>query len=215
MTSETRHAASSPTSPVETLVQIPGPSTTSARQLDIVEETGFLRGQGKLLAEDSVELHQRALFTSWQQRTNERGKLAPAALLEEIADLGFGWRDVARMIGVSVPAVQKWRRAGGVTGENRRRLASLLALCDEITERYGIQEIASWFEMPISSLAPVTPIDLYAESKSTLILDHAWNQGDPEDILNAYDPDWRERFRSDFEVYLDDDRQMSIRPKDA
>ncbi|MEU3836484.1 hypothetical protein ACH4N4_05230 [Streptomyces microflavus] len=215
MTSEPRHAAPNVTSPVETLVQRPGPSTTNASQLDIVEETGFLRTQGKFIAEDSTDLHRRALFTSWQQRTNERGKLAPAALLEEIADLGFAWRDVARMIGVSVPAVQKWRRAGGVTGENRRRLASLLALCDEITERYGIQEIASWFEMPISSLAPVTPIDLYTESKSTLILEHAWNQGDSEDILNAYDPDWRERFRSDFEAYLDDDGQMSLRPKDA
>ncbi|MET8707788.1 hypothetical protein [Streptomyces californicus] len=216
MTSETRQAASSPTSPVETLVQLPDPSTTSASQLDIVEETGFLRAQGRFIADDSTDLHRRALFTSWQRRTSERGKLAPAALLDEIADLGFGWRDVARMIGVSVPAIQKWRRAGGVTGENRRRLASFLALCDEITNRYGIQEIASWFEMPISSLAPVTPIDLYAESKSMLILEHAWNHGgDSEDILDAYDPDWRERFRSDFEVYLDDDRQMSIRPKEA
>ncbi|MFF9248818.1 hypothetical protein [Streptomyces globisporus] len=216
MTTETRHTSPSATSPVETLVQPSGPPATTASQLDaIVEETGSLRSQSKFTAEDSTELHRRALFVSWQQRTNERGRLAPSALLDEIADLGFAWRDVARMIGVSVPAVQKWRRSGGVTGENRRRLASLLALCDEITARYGIQEVASWFEMPISSLAPVTPIDLYAESKSTLILDHAWGHCDPEDILTAYDPDWRERFRSDFEVYLDHDGEMSLRPKDA
>lgn len=219
MTSETIHATpttTTATSPVETLVEHSGPAATTASQLDaIVEGTGSLRSQSKFFAEDSSELHRQAMLVSWQQRTNERGKQAPSALLEEIADLGFAWRDVARMIGVSVPAVQKWRRAGGVTGENRRRLASLLALCDEITERYGIQEIASWFEMPISSVAPVTPIDLYAESKSMLILDHAWNHCDTEDILNQYDPDWRERFRSDFEVYRDDDGEMSLRPRGA
>jgi hypothetical protein len=155
------------------------------------------------------------LLRSWQHRTNERGRLAPKTLLQEIADLGFAWRDVARMIGVSVPAVQKWRRSGGVTGDNRRKLASLVALCDEITARYPIQEVASWFEMPISAAAPVTPIDLYAAGRSTLVLDHASNHRDSEEILTAYDPEWRERFRSDFEVYLDTDGEMSIRPKDA
>lgn len=77
------------------------------------------------------------------------------------------------MIGVSVPAVQKWRRAGGVTGENRRRLASILALCDVVTERYMVQDVASWFEMPISSLAPITPVDLYTEGQHDLVLEHA------------------------------------------
>lgn len=214
MTSEARQPT--PTSPVETLVHPSAPPTTVAIQLnELVEETGSLRSSTKFTAEDSSELHRRVQYQSWQQRTNERGKLAPAVLLDEIADLGFAWRDVARMIGVSVPAVQKWRRSGGVTGENRRRLATLLALCDEISGRYGIQEVASWFEMPISSQAPVTPIDLYAERHSTLVLDHAWNHCDTEDILTAYDPDWRERFRSDFEVYQDHDGEMSIRPKDA
>lgn len=216
MTSEARYSTASTTSPVATLVQPSAPSTTVASQLDdLVEETGSLRSRSKFTAEDSSDLHHRVQYQSWQHRTNERGKLAPRVLLDEIADLGFAWRDVARMIGVSVPAVQKWRRSGGVTGENRRRLASLLALCDEITERYGIQEVASWFEMPISSVAPVTPIDLYAERQSTLVLDHAWGHCDTEEILTAYDPDWRERFRSDFEVYLDTDGEMSIRPKDA
>ena len=216
MTSEARQSTPSATSPVAILVEPSAPSTTVASQLDdLVEEVGSLRSRSKFTAEDSSDLHHRVQYQSWQQRTNERGKLAPKVLLDEIGDLGFAWRDVARMIGVSVPAVQKWRRSGGVTGENRRRLASLLALCDEITERYGIQEVASWFEMPISSIAPVTPIDLYTERQSTLVLDHAWGHCDTEDILAAYDPDWRERFHSDFEVYLDTDGEMSIRPKDV
>ncbi len=219
MTSETpaaRRSVQSATAPTTSLVDPIEPTSTVASQLDeLVNATGSLRSTSKIRAEDHGELHKKAVFLDWQHRINERGRLAPKTLLEEIANLGFAWRDVARMIGVSVPAVQKWRRAGGTTGENRRRLASVLALCDVITERYLIQEVASWFEMPISSAAPVTPIDLYAEGQPGLILEHASGHSDSEQILNAYDPDWRDRFRSEFEVYLDADGEMSIRPKGA
>ncbi|BDR52201.1 hypothetical protein KIM372_01080 [Bombiscardovia nodaiensis] len=47
-------------------------------------------------------------------------------LLEQISDLGFAWRDVARMLHVSVPAIQKWRRKNArASAENKRNLASL------------------------------------------------------------------------------------------
>ncbi|MEV5310708.1 MULTISPECIES: hypothetical protein [unclassified Streptomyces] len=216
MTSETRLSTPATTVPSSNLIEPIEPVTTVASQLDeLAEETGSLRSTSRFMAESTSELHQKVLFQSWQHRISERGKLAPKVLLEEIANLGFAWRDVARMIGVSVPAVQKWRRAGGVTGENRRRLASLLALCDEITERYHIQEVASWFEMPLTASAPVTPIDMYADGQPRLVLEHASGHSDEEAILTAYDPDWRERYRSDFEVYLESDGAMSIRSKKA
>ncbi|MFD8075829.1 hypothetical protein ACFV3E_24630 [Streptomyces sp. NPDC059718] len=214
MTNDPQRPAAS-TAPTAVLKQLAEPQTTVAYQLgELTNATGSLRSSGKEVAKSTTELHQQALFIDWQHRTNERGKLAPKALLEEIAGLGFAWRDVARLIGVSVPAVQKWRRAGGVTGGNRRGLASLLAMCDLITEKYLIQEVASWFEMPIYTDVPVTPIDLWAAGRRDLVLEHANGHSDTEQILNDYDPDWRERFRSDFEVYLDSDGEMSIRPKD-
>jgi hypothetical protein len=182
---------------------------------DLAAEAGSLRSSVKYLAADTSELHQEALFDAWRRRTSSRGKAAPLALLEELAEMGFAWRDVARMLGVSVPAVQKWRRSGGVTGENRHRLASLLAFCDEITARYHVQAVASWFEMPITSGVPVTPTDLYAEGRPELVLEHASGHSDPEQTLTSYDPEWRERFRSDFETYLEADGGMSIRLRDA
>ncbi|MFF7259487.1 hypothetical protein ACFZCL_04225 [Streptomyces sp. NPDC008159] len=217
MTSEMQRAVHSGTAPTSQLVMdLADPVTTSAGQLvDPVEQTGSLRTTSKEMHETYSQRHKRELYQSWQAQTAARGKQAPGTLLEEIADLGFAWRDVARMVSVSVPAVQKWRRSGGVTGENRRRLAGLLALCDEITGRYHIQEVASWFEMPIASRAPVTPIDLYSEGRHDLVLEHASGHSDVEQILTAYDPDWRERFHSDFEVYMDVDGEMSIRPKGA
>ncbi|MEC4015970.1 hypothetical protein [Streptomyces sp. H27-D2] len=214
MTGDIQRAARTPTAPTAGLVEPHEPTSTSASQLfDLAERAGSLRSTTKHIHESSSELHKEVLFHSWQRGTTERGKLAPKVLLEELADLGFAWRDVARMLSVSVPAIQKWRRAGKPSGENRGRLANLLALCDEITEQYHIQEVASWFEMPLTSDAPVTPIDLYAEERPELVLEHASGHSDVEQILTSYDPEWRERFRSDFEVYLDTDGAMSIRPK--
>lgn len=191
------------------------PVATSAEQVfDLTDSAGSLRSQAKDLHDDTSALHQTALFHEWQQLTNVRARTAPLTLLEELAELGFSWRDVAKMLDVSVPAVQKWRRSGGVTGPNRRKIASLLAMCDLLGNRYFIQEIASWFEMPISTDAPVTPIDLYAERKVPILFNHAsGHASEPDQLLNAYDPAWRERFRSDYEVYREADGNLSIRPK--
>ncbi|KOU05200.1 hypothetical protein ADK86_07580 [Streptomyces sp. NRRL F-5755] len=198
------------------LVEPQEPTATSASQMsDWTETAGSLRSRAQHVYQDTTEFHKDLLFRTWQQRTNMRGKQAPASLLEELSDLGFSWRDLARMVGVSVPAVQKWRRSGGVSGENRRHLASLLALCDHISEHYLIQEVASWFEMPLTDQVPVTPIDLFAENRPDLILDHASGHSDVENILTAYNPEWRERYRSDFDVYLEADGAMSIRSRGA
>lgn len=41
-----------------------------------------------------------------------------ASMLSDLAELGFAWRDIARLVKVSVPAVQKWRKGGeGLRGE--------------------------------------------------------------------------------------------------
>ncbi|XKK60642.1 hypothetical protein HFP71_33515 [Streptomyces sp. ARC32] len=104
MSSKTRRSVPAATAPTASLVEPFEPTATVASQLnELAEETGSLRSTSSYMVESTRELHQKVLFQSWQHRTTERGKLAPKALLEEIADLGFAWRDVARMIGVSAP----------------------------------------------------------------------------------------------------------------
>jgi hypothetical protein len=156
----------------------------------------------------------RSHYLEWTAGTSRRGRSSARDLLQEFADLGFAWRDVARLVGVSVPAVQKWRRGEGTTGENRLEVASLLAACDLMAEHYGIQEIASWFEMRLLSGVPVTPIVLWAGDRPDLVFDYASGHTDPEQILTSWDPQWRDRYRSDFEVFRADDGQLSIRPKE-
>ncbi len=197
------------------VIQQQEPTATTSNQLsDLTEAAGSLRYQARFVFEDVTEFHLELLSRDWRKRTAERGKQSPAVLLEELSDLGFSWRHIARMLGVSVPAVQKWRRSGGVSGDNRMQLASLLALCDMVQQPV-IHDIASWFEMPLTPGVPVSPIDLLAERRPDLVLEHALGPNDVEEILTAYAPDWRDRYQSDFEVYRDADGAMSIRQKEA
>ncbi|MYS10485.1 hypothetical protein GTW71_29525 [Streptomyces sp. SID6041] len=181
---------------------------------EFADRVGMLRSRTKFNFQDASELHRDVLFTEWKQLTRERGKVAPSDVLQQIADLGFSWRDVARMLGVSVPAVQKWRRGEGVTGTNRLKMASLLALCDMLAEHYAVHEVASWFEMPLIADCPVTPLDLYANQRQDLIFDCASSHADVEQVLNDYDAGWRERYASTFEVYEAADGDLAIRPKE-
>ncbi|MGH3830876.1 MAG: hypothetical protein ACRDRS_10585 [Pseudonocardiaceae bacterium] len=193
----------------------PPPSLTRTKTVATVltEELGYIRQGVRNLHEATDELHQQSLYTEWNARTNTRGRASAQEMLDEMADLGFAWRNVAKLVGVSVAAIQKWRRGEGATGENRQKVASLLAACDLVCENYGIQEVASWFEMPLQLGVPVTPVDLWACGRSDLVLDFASGHTDSEQILTDWDPQWRERYRSDFEVFRAADGQLSIRPK--
>lgn len=185
------------------------PATQTA--MELTQDSGWKRGVARLDSQEADGFHRNSIFEEWNQRTAIRARTAPGTLLEELGALGFSWRDVARMIGVSVPAVQKWRRGAGVTGENRGGLAALAAACDLIGEHYLVEDIASWFEVPILRGTPVTPIDLYASKRSDLVFEAANGHASPEDILNLFEPDWREHYRTSFEVFRAADGKPAIR----
>jgi hypothetical protein len=177
------------------------------------DELGYLRHRARALQEEVDKTHHRSHFAEWIGRTAQRGRSSPAELLEELGELGFAWRDIARLVGVTVQAIQKWRRGARTTGEHRSRIASLLAACDLVTAHYEIQEVASWFEMPILEGIPVTPIELWEAHRPDLVFDYASGHSDAEQTLTSWDPEWRERYRSDFEVFRAEDGQLSIRLK--
>jgi len=192
------------------------PSSLSETQLvasRLTEDVGGGRNEARVLQEKYGDLHNRSHGVEWRAASALRAKSSVATLLAELADLGFAWRDIARLVGVSVPAVQKWRKGEKASGDSRKRLASLLAACDIITDHYMVEEIASWFEVPLSSSAPVTPIDLYADDRADLVFEFASGHTDSEALLTQFSPEWREQYRSDFEVFEASDGKYSIRAK--
>lgn len=196
------------------LASPPALSATRVQAQILTEDIGGGRSEVREIHETYNNLHKRSRDTEWRIRTIERAKASVPTMLKELAEQGFAWRDIARLVGVTVPAVQKWRRGEGVSGDKRLAVASLLAACDEIAEHYMVDEIASWFEMPLVSGVPVTPIDLYAASRPDLVFEFAGGHVDPEILVTQFDPEWRERYRSDFETFEAPDGQRSIRMKD-
>jgi len=181
---------------------------------ELTERAGHLNNRAQILYNDTDDLHIDVIMQEWQSKSSDFVRQDMPTLLRRIADLGFSWRGIARLIGVSVPAVQKWRRGHAATGQSRFNAAAVLAASVLIEQHYLVQDVASWFEAPIAFGCPVTAIDLYAAKKPQLVFRLATGRADPEQIMSAFDPDWRETYRSDFEVFESEDGGLSIRAKD-
>lgn len=195
------------------LTEEPTISETRTQTKVLTEDIGFTRSQVRHLHDDVDSLHQQSHTVEWQTRTTDRARTGLVALLDQLGELGFSWRVVARMVGVSVPALQKWRRGEKSSGESRARVAALVAACDLIRDHYLVDDVAQWFEVPVLLDCPVTPIDMYASKSAELVFELAAGHTDPEQILDKFDATWRERYRSDFETFRSGDGSLSIRPK--
>lgn len=191
----------------------PKPSATQTTLL-LTEGANKLRNEVRVLSVDVGETHQRTYNQEWQVRTQQWALSKPQIMLSQLADLGFSWRDIARMIGVSVAAVQKWRKGDKVTGLNMHKLASLLAACDFIAAHYCVTDIAQWFETPIIDGSPTTPIDFWSGGNHLLVFEYVTQHITPEQAMNDFMPDWREHFQSNFETFEAGDGSLSIRPKE-
>ena len=186
---------------------------------EAVEDVGHLRNQTGLLVDDSLDLHRsvaqlhsEALDVHLRTLANQRVREELSALLEELSELGFSWRDIARTSGVSVPALRKWRLGAPATGENRKRVATMAAFCAIAREEYLIREVASWLETPIHPDAPITPMDMIENDRWELVLRLAsTDEQDPELVLEEFEPDWRHRYDSPVEVFTGPDGLPGIR----
>jgi len=179
---------------------------------EITNTFGALRATSRLVVEDIRNGHQLAFASQWRVRAMQLAGKGARVLLDDLGELGFSWRDIAKMVGVSVPAIQKWRKTGGASAANARKLADLVAACAIIMDDYpNMTEIASWFEIPLDPNAPVTPIDLWATENYQLVFELASGHIDPLEALEDFEPNWRELYRSDFDVFRAGDGEMSIR----
>lgn len=186
----------------------------------LVSEIGWNRLRADLLAEDSTQLqveyhrlHEEGRRQLLRVRTAEHAKRDVQSLLIELGDGGFSWSDIARAVGVSVPALRKWRQGDSPTGENRRRIAEVVAIYKLISERSPIiSDVVGWLETPLLQGSPTSGIDLLIERREDLLLEYA-DGADPEEILDAFDPSWRERAQisDDVEVFTAWDGMPALR----
>jgi hypothetical protein len=91
-------------------------------------------------------------------------------------------------------------------------MARLLAVVEILREDHLVANVAPWMEMPLVPGPPLTGVDLAASGRLTDLMDLAAQQARPEDVLDNWQPGWRERYRSDFEVFHAPDGELGIRP---
>lgn len=163
-----------------------------------------------------ADTRRQAHLVELDSKMGERARSAPTQALEQLSDFGFAWRDIARIVGVSVPAINKWRKGTGITGENRLKIARLLGLIDMLSDRL-IGEPASWLEMPVAEGVALSHMDLLERGRYDLVIALAsthTGDGTVESVLNEVDSSWRDSLVDNhFESYTAGDGAISLRLK--
>lgn len=189
-------------------VSIPRTGSTLARAAELHRTVRDLGPQ-------TAAMRRATLMNHWEGLQKAQANSESRTLLAGLSDAGMAWRDVARLTGVSVPAVQKWRRGDGITGVNHLKIAGVVALLACLKEMM-INEPVSWLEMPLRKEVSVTPMDLLLANRYDLVLELASDEHAPietaNEILDEYDPEWHTTRVDDmFEVFMADDGVRSIR----
>ena len=178
----------------------------------LVRKVADLRDRVQETNSEVADLHRKVNATDLERRTHFKVREGVAALLDQLSlESGMSWNDVARSIGVSAQAVRNWRKGEPATGDNRLALARLAAFIDLLSE-LGIGDPAVWLEVPILSGYSIRGLDLYAADKIDLLLEWANMRIEtPEELLDMFDPKWRETYRANHETFRAGDGNLSIR----
>ena len=70
--------------------------TIEERARDLTEQAGSLRNRTTIANDNVAEIHHRSLQLQLDTRISRLVTQDPAAQLDELAGLGFAWRDIAR-----------------------------------------------------------------------------------------------------------------------
>lgn len=176
----------------------------------LANETGALRSDVGVLSEDVAQVHEDSLRLQLASRTDVAARRSPVRLLDELAAWGFSWTAIARVVGVSIPAVRKWRQGNPPSGENRRNLALLVAFVGVLEEDYLIGDGASWLDIPLGE-STFTGIDLLAAGQAQGLMQYAAGYLGSNDLLDSALPAWRDTLDDRFEVYEAQDGERAIR----
>lgn len=179
--------------------------------IDIEGLADELSGPVRILNEDVESGRREAREWDLDERTAAKARAEALVLLEELStDRGFSWSDIARLCGVSVSAVRKWRSGETPSPERRRDLARLAAFVDLLDEIAPIADPATWMLMRLVDRHTVTAAHLYLEGRSNDLLEHAQGHLGVNDLLDRWNPDWRSSTQSDWQVVVASDGHRSI-----
>jgi hypothetical protein len=169
---------------------------------ELVEDIGMGYNRSQLLTNDATdltrqfaEMHSESTDLQINNEARSLATNAPEQLLNLLADKGFAWRDIARMAGVSVPSVRKWRLGESPTPTNHLAIARIVAVVQILEHDLPVTDIASWMEMPLIMGVPTNAIDLVSDGLLAQVIALALGHVRPEVVMDSHIPDWRDRVR--------------------
>lgn len=176
----------------------------------VANQAGALRTDVDRLSNNVAEVHSESLQIQVEARTDEAAKRPPVDLLAELSNLGFSWTDIARLVGVSIPAIRKWRQGESVSGENRQSIARVVALVGVLEKDHIIDDVPSWLEMPLAG-SRFTGLDVVEQGHLSDLMEFAANHISGSDLLDRALPSWRSDQDERFEVFDAGDGGRAIR----
>lgn len=176
----------------------------------VANQAGALRIDVDRMSNNVAEIHSESLQIQVEARTDEAAKRSPGELLAELSGMGFSWTHIARLVGVSIPAIRKWRQGESVSGENRRSVARVVALVGVLEKDHIINDVPSWLEMPLAG-SRFTGLDVVEHGRMADLLEFAANHISGSDLLDRAVPSWRSDRDERFEVFEAGDGERAIR----
>ena len=154
----------------------------------------------------------RALYTAAFSDLTRKSVARPTrALLDYLAtEFGLAWVDLSRMVGVSVPAIRKWRMDGGASPENHERVAQVWAFLTALRQHLHVDDPVTWLTRRLEPGFAVTVKHLWAPEWAGLLLDLAAGGTTAAQVLDRIDPQWHDTYATSDEVVIFDDGMPAI-----
>jgi len=191
----------------------PDATAKAAPELEsLTRRTAGLRDEVSLVAQDTESLHRDVLGLSLGDRAARlsAGRTL-SAMLEELADAGLSWAEIASVAEVSPAAVRKWRRGGDAGGAKRMAVAQLLALLEMLGE-LAVAEPAAYLISPVLPETTITVLDVFRRNRHDLVLELATQRKTASAVLDEFEPAWRSSADRRFVVAESEDGERALVP---
>lgn len=133
--------------------------------------------------EKQRDFHELTVRNLVSERSDLKAQLGLKGLLSELTEVhGLGWSEIARLVGVSVPAVRKWRLGGDITPQRLAAMSRLAALLDLLASE-GVQDPAAWLNLPLDSEGDVVKSEIFRAGHAADLLLYAKQELSQQDLL--------------------------------
>lgn len=131
--------------------------------------------------------------------------------IEELLDRGFSKGMIGDLLQAGATEVMRWRSTGVCLPEEEKKASRLLAFCDMLEDRFGVASASDWFERWLVGSCIINMQEIYRNDGTDLALEFAAGRITAEQVLDTYDPSWRDVPPSMWEVAAHPNGEQYIR----